>query len=61
MNIVVLSNTTRNLSITITKPPSTTALATGGIDQSGTGTIVYSDGSSEVITNWTLGGTAKEE
>jgi beta-lactam-binding protein with PASTA domain len=61
VNIVVLSNTTRNLSITITKPPSTTALATGGIDQSGTGTIVYSDGSSEVITNWTLGGTAKEE
>lgn len=29
-------------------------LATGALDQSGTGTLTYSDGSVAVITNWTL-------
>jgi hypothetical protein len=29
-------------------------IATGALDQSGSGTITYSDGSVAVITNWTL-------
>jgi hypothetical protein len=52
--IQVASNTTRNLTFTIAKTSSGTAIATGAIDQSGTGKITYSDGSSATITNWTL-------
>jgi len=52
--IQVVSNTTRNLTFTISKGATGTALATGAIDQSGTGKITYSDGSSATITNWTL-------
>lgn len=52
--IQVVSNTTRNLTFTIAKTSSGTAIATGAIDQSGTGKITYSDGSSATITNWTL-------
>jgi hypothetical protein len=29
-------------------------LATGAVDQSGSGTITYSDGNIAAITNWTL-------
>jgi hypothetical protein len=52
--IQVVSNTTRNLTFTISKGATGTALATGAIDQSGTGKVTYSDGSSASITNWTL-------
>jgi hypothetical protein len=54
LQISVASNTTRNLTLTITKTTTGDTLATGVLDQSGTGTITYSDGSVAVITNWTL-------
>ena len=52
--ISVISNTARNLSLTIQQVSTGAVLATGALDQSGTGTITYSDGSSAAITNWTL-------
>jgi len=55
LQITVLNNTTRNLSVTITQPSSATTLATGAVDQSGTGTITFSDSTTEAITSWTLG------
>lgn len=55
VQITVLNNTTRNLSVTITQPSSSTTLATGAVDQSGTGTITFSDSTVEAVTSWTLG------
>jgi uncharacterized protein (TIGR03437 family) len=52
--ISVIDNTTRALSLTITQVSTGHNLATGSIDQSGTGTITYSDGSTGTITSWTL-------
>jgi hypothetical protein len=52
--ISVIDNSTRNLNMTIKQMSSGITLATGGVDQSGTGTITYSDGSAVAITNWTL-------
>ncbi|HUO28864.1 MAG TPA: hypothetical protein VMU80_06595 [Bryobacteraceae bacterium] len=52
--ISVADNTTRNLTMTIVQTSSGITLATGAVDQSGTGTITYSDGISVAITNWTL-------
>lgn len=52
--ISVVDNTARNLTMTITQLKRGTTLATGALDQSGSGTITYSDGSIAVITNWTL-------
>jgi hypothetical protein len=52
--ISVIDNTTRNLTMTIIQMSSGITLATGAVDQSGTGTITYSDGSIAAITNWTL-------
>jgi hypothetical protein len=54
LDISVVSNTTRDLSLTITRVSTGETLVTGTIDQSGTGTIVYSDGRSAAITSWTL-------
>jgi hypothetical protein len=54
LEISVVSNTTRSLSLTITTISSGSTLASGTIDQSGTGTITYSDGQSTSITNWTV-------
>jgi hypothetical protein len=54
--ISVVDNTTRNLTLTIVQKSSGSVLATGALDQSGSGTIWYSDGSIATITNWTLGG-----
>jgi hypothetical protein len=54
LQISVASNTIRNLTLTITRTTTGATLATGALDQSGTGTITYSDGSVAVITNWTL-------
>jgi hypothetical protein len=54
LQITVASNTAHNLTLTITRTSAGATLATGALDQSGTGTITYSDGSVAVITNWTL-------
>lgn len=54
LQISVVSNTTRNLTLTITQTSTGATLATGALDQSGSGTITYSDGTVAAITNWTL-------
>jgi hypothetical protein len=54
LQISVVSNTIRNLTLKITQTTTGSTLATGALDQSGSGTITYSDGSVAVITNWTL-------
>lgn len=53
-SISVVSNTVRNLTLEITPVGGGKTLATGAIDHSGSGSITYSDGSTAVITNWTL-------
>jgi hypothetical protein len=52
--IALDNNTTRDLNITIIQVSTNETLATGTIDQSGSGTIMYSDGTTATITNWTL-------
>jgi hypothetical protein len=53
--IALDNNTTRDLNITIIQTGAAAiVLATGTIDQSGSGTIKYSDGTTATITNWTL-------
>jgi hypothetical protein len=52
--ISVVDNTMRNLTATIMQVSSGRTLATGAIDQSGSGTITYSDGTTAAITSWTL-------
>lgn len=52
--IDVASNSVRNLVGTITRISTGTVLASIAVDQSGTGTITYSDGTVAAITNWTL-------
>lgn len=52
--ISVVDNTARNLTFTITTLRGGKPLAKGALDQSGSGTITYSDGTTAVITNWTL-------
>jgi len=52
--ISVVDNTTRNLSVTITQVSTGSTLATGSLDQSGTGAIAWSDGTATAVTNWTL-------
>ena len=54
LQISVVDNITRNLTITIKEVSTGITLATGALDQSGSGTITYSDGSIAAITNWTL-------
>jgi hypothetical protein len=54
LDITVTDNTARDLSLTITQVSTAKTLVTGTIDQSGTGTITYSNGTSAAITNWTL-------
>jgi P pilus assembly chaperone PapD len=54
LQISVVDNTSRNLTITIKEVSTGITLATGALDQSGSGTITYSDGSIAAITNWTL-------
>jgi len=54
LQVSVIDNTVRNLSLTITKVSTGDTLVVGTIDQSGTGTIIYSDGRSAAITSWTL-------
>ena len=52
--VSVIDNTSRTLSLTVTQLSTSTTLATGSLDQSGTGTITYADGSRATIANWTL-------
>jgi hypothetical protein len=52
--ISVIDNATRSLTMTIKQISSGITLATGVVDQSGSGTITYSDGNIAAITNWTL-------
>lgn len=52
--ISVIDDDTRNSSGTVTSISTGDVLATFAVDQSGTGTISYSDGSSEPITSWLL-------
>jgi hypothetical protein len=52
--ISVIDNITRDLTMTIKQMSSGITLATGAVDQSGSGTITYSDGNIAAITNWTL-------
>lgn len=53
--ISVVDDTTRNLTLQIVAISTGAAVATGGIDQSGTGSITFSDGSKAPITSWTIG------
>lgn len=52
--VQVTDNTTRDSSITITSISTGSVIATGQVDQSGTGSITYSDNSKAAITSWTL-------
>ena len=54
IQISVIDNTSRNSSVTIKRVSSGATLATGTVDQSGTGSITYSDASTAAITSWTL-------
>jgi len=53
-HIAVIDDTTRSLAVSIARTSTGGSLATGTLDQSGTGTIVYSDGSRAKVTSWTL-------
>jgi len=53
--ISVIDDTTRDTSILITQISTGNSLASGTVDQSGTGSITYSDSSIDAVTNWTLG------
>jgi hypothetical protein len=50
----VIDDQSRTLRLTVIQVSTGEALATGSLDQSGTGTITYSDGSRATIANWTL-------
>jgi hypothetical protein len=54
IQISVIDNTSRNSSVTIKQVSSGATLATGTVDQSGTGSVTYSDGSNAAITSWTV-------
>ncbi|HEY1961144.1 MAG TPA: hypothetical protein VGG69_01900, partial [Rhizomicrobium sp.] len=53
-SISVIDNTTRNSSGTVTRISTGEVLATFAMDRSGTGSITYSDSSSQPITSWLL-------
>lgn len=53
-NISVVDNVRRNLSATISEIATGNNLATATLDQSGTGNIRFSDGSTTPIINWVL-------
>jgi hypothetical protein len=52
--INVVSSTARNSAATITRISTGVTLATANLDQSGTGTITYSDGTSSSVTSWVI-------
>ncbi|MGA3028620.1 MAG: hypothetical protein ABSF98_28070, partial [Bryobacteraceae bacterium] len=51
---ISVMNNSRTLTLTIKQVSTGITLATGALDQSGSGTVTYSDGSVAAITNWTL-------
>ena len=53
-SITVADNTVRNLVATLKRISTGATLATIALDQSGTGTITYSDGTTAPITSWML-------
>jgi hypothetical protein len=55
LQVAVASNALRNLTLTISQGAGGATVATGALDQSGSGTITFSDGRQEPITSWTLG------
>ena len=55
VQVTVADNTTRNLTLVITQGAGGATVATGAIDQSGTGTMTFSSGRQEPVVNWTLG------
>ena len=52
--ISVVDNASRTLTLSITRVSTGATLATGSLDQSGSGTITWSDGSTTAVTNWTI-------
>ena len=54
-DISVTSATTRSLDVTIKRITSGTTRASGHLDQSGTGTITFSDGSNAPVRSWVMG------
>jgi P pilus assembly chaperone PapD len=52
--ISLVDNISRTLTLSITQITTGITLATGTLDQSGSGTIAYSDGSIAAVTLWTL-------
>jgi len=53
-SLKVLSNTTRASAATVTTISSKAVLASLHVDESGTGTITYADGSKAAVTSWLL-------
>jgi hypothetical protein len=56
LQITVVNDTTRNLRLSLTRTSTGTPVASGSLDQSGSGTVTFSDGTVETVTGWTLGG-----
>jgi hypothetical protein len=52
--ISVVSNTTRNSVATISRISTGATLATANLDQSGSGTITYSDGTTSSVSSWVI-------
>jgi len=53
-SISVVDNIARNLAATIVQVSTGKTLATATLDQSGTGAVTWSDGTTAAITSWTL-------
>jgi hypothetical protein len=54
IQISVDDDATRNLTVKITRISTGSTLASGTLDQSGSGTITWSDGSAAMVVNWVL-------
>jgi hypothetical protein len=55
LQITVAEGTTQfSVTLTIIEVSTGATLATGVLDQSGSGAIIYSDGTTSAIANWTL-------
>lgn len=59
-SISVLDATTRSLDVAITRISNHAARASGHVDQSGSGTITFSDGSSAEVRSWVIGDGSEE-
>jgi hypothetical protein len=54
-SISVIDATTRGLDVAITRISTNALRASGHVDQSGSGTITFSDGSSAIVRSWVMG------